>query len=84
MGCSARRSTVRRDQTVALQFGALGDCLPLRFVLDQIGELIEKVRCVMRAGRSFGMILHAEDRQFLVPHSLDGAVVQIDVRHFHI
>jgi len=38
----------------------------------------------MRAGRSFGMVLHAEDRQFLVAHSLHRAVIQIDVRYFHI
>src|SRR5438874_10174361 len=57
---------------------------PLPLFLDQIRELIEKVRCIMGAGRSFGMILHTEDRQFLVPHSLHGAVVQIDVRYFHI
>ncbi len=82
MGCSAHRSTVRRDQQ-DVRFGAPGDrALPL--FLDQIRELIEKVRCIMGAGRSFGMILHTEDRQFLVPHSLHGAVVQIDVRYFHI
>ena len=38
----------------------------------------------MRAGRGFGMILHAEDLQFLVPHSFHGAVVQIYVRHFYV
>ena len=51
---------------------------------DQIGELIEEVRSVMRTGRGFGMILHAEDRQFVVPHSFHGSVVQIYVRHFHV
>src|SRR5262245_48301265 len=30
------------------------------------------------------MILHTEDGQFLVAHSLHGAVVQIDVSYFHI
>ena len=38
----------------------------------------------MRPGRSFGMILHAEDRQFLVTHSFDCAVVQVDVSHFNL
>ena len=38
----------------------------------------------MRAGRSFGMILHTEDRQFLVAHSFDGAVVQVDVGYFNL
>jgi hypothetical protein len=66
-----------------VRFGALGErALPL--FLDQIRKLIEKVRCIMRAGRGFGMILHTEDRQFLVPHSFHGPVVQIYVRYFHI
>ena len=38
----------------------------------------------MRAGGGFGMILYAEDRQVLVPHSLHGAVVQIYMRHFYV
>ena len=38
----------------------------------------------MRPGCSFGMILHTEDRQFLVAHSLDCAVVQVDVGHFNL
>ena len=55
-------------------FGALSD-RALPSLLDQIGELVEEVGGVMRAGRSFGVILHAEDRQFFVPHPLHGAVV---------
>ena len=68
----------RRD----VRFGALGE-RALALVLDQMRELIEEVGSVMRAGRGFGMILYAEDRQFLVSHSLHGAVVQIYVRHFY-
>ena len=30
--------------------------------LDQIRELIEEIRGIMRAGRGFRMVLHAEDR----------------------
>src|SRR6266487_3009305 len=58
--------------------------LSLALLLDQIGELIEEVGSVMRAGGGFGMILYAEDRQVLVPHSLHGAVVQIYMRHFYV
>ena len=36
----------------------------------------------MRTGRGFGMILHAEDRQFFMAHAFDRAVVEIHVRHF--
>ena len=35
----------------------------------------------MRTGRGFGMILHAKNRLRLVPHALDGLVVQIDAVH---
>jgi len=38
----------------------------------------------MRAGRGFGVILHAEDRQFFVAHSLDRTVIQIDVRYLYM
>jgi hypothetical protein len=50
----------------------------------QIGKLREKIRGIMRAGRGFGMILHAEDRQCFVPHSFDRTVIQIDVGDFNI
>jgi len=47
--------------------------------LDQVSKLIEKVRGIVWAGGGFRMILHAEDRQFFVAHSLDRSVIQIDV-----
>ena len=46
-------------------------------LFDQFRELVEEVRRVMGTGRGFGMILHAEDRQFGVLHSFDGPVVEI-------
>src|SRR6516225_8263251 len=70
-----------------------GFVIPLSFVirfsslfvlLNEFRELVEKVRGVMRTGCSLGMILHAEDRQFLVPHPLDCAVVQVDVCYFNV
>src|SRR6266516_4292554 len=72
---AARRAgqRARRDKQ-NVRFGALGD-RALSLFLDQIRELIKKVRCIMGAGSSFGMILHTEDRQFFVPHSLHSAVV---------
>src|SRR5919106_824009 len=57
----------------ATSFLNSGFCIPSSFVirisslfllLDQIGELVEEVGGIMRAGRGFGMILHAKDRQF--------------------
>src|SRR5258708_3840663 len=38
----------------------------------------------MRPGCSFRMILHTEDWQFLVTHSFDRAVVQVDVAYFNL
>src|SRR5437773_6416595 len=55
-----------------------------RAFLDQIGELVEKISRVMRPGCSFGVILHTKDRQFLVTHSFDCAVVQVDVGHLNL
>ena len=52
-------------------------------LFNQLRELIEKIGGVMRPWRGFGMILHTEDRQFLVTHSLNRAVVQVDVGHFN-
>src|SRR5580765_6166909 len=37
----------------------------------------------MGAGRGLRMILHAENRQLAMTHPFDGAVVQVDMRHFH-
>src|SRR5439155_20978977 len=69
----------RRD----VRFDAFGE-RALSLLLDQMRELIEEVGSVMRAGRGFGMILYAEDRQVVVLHSLHGAVVQIYMRHFYV
>jgi len=30
------------------------------------------------------MVLHAKDRETLVPHSLDCLVIQVDLRDFHL
>src|SRR5438874_8121779 len=63
----------------------MADKMPAsRALLNQVRELIEEVQGVMRAGRGFGMILDTEDRQFLVPHSFNGAIVQIYVCHFYV
>jgi hypothetical protein len=48
---------------------------PGLLLLDKIGELIEKVGSVVWSRRRFRMVLHTEDREFLVPHSFHGAVV---------
>src|SRR6266702_3507869 len=50
---------------------------------DETRECGEKIAGVMRAGRRLGMVLHAEDGQLAMTHSLDCAVVQIYVRYFN-
>lgn len=52
--------------------------------LDQFGKLGKEVAGIVRARRCFRVILHTEDRQFAMPHALDCAVVQIDMRDFHL
>jgi len=50
----------------------------------QVGELGEEVVRIVRAGRRFRMILHAEQGQILVAHAFVGVVVQVDVRDFDV
>ncbi len=60
--------------------------VPLNFLLivfHQRDEPAEQVRCVMRAGRGLGVILHAERAQVGGAQALAAAVVQVCVRHFH-
>src|SRR5690349_5646475 len=38
----------------------------------------------MRTGRGFRMILHREDRQFAMPESLHGTVIQVDVGNLEL
>src|SRR3954454_9749915 len=53
-------------------------------LLDQINELREEIGRVMRSRCGFGMILHTKNRQFLVAHSFDGSVIQIDMSEFDL
>src|SRR5207249_5936977 len=50
----------------------------------QLPKLLEQVAAVMRPRRRLGVILHAEHGQFAVPHPLQRAVVQVDVRRLHV
>src|SRR5436190_17539670 len=61
------------------------DCSSQLFsAFDQFNELLEKIIRVVRAGRSFGMILHTEDRKLFVSHAFHGSIVEIDVCHFDL
>ena len=48
--------------------------------LHKRSELIEQIGTVLRAGRTFGMVLHAEHFGCLVPYALYRVIQQIDVR----
>ena len=56
----------------------------MRELLHHVGELREQVVRIMGTGRGFGVVLHAEERQFFVAHAFVGVVVEIDVSDFHI
>ncbi len=46
---------------------------------DHLGEAVEEVLVVLRAGRPLGVVLHAEDRQAAMGETLDGAVVEVQL-----
>jgi hypothetical protein len=50
----------------------------------QVGELREQVVGIVRAGRSFRVILHAKKREIFVTHAFVGGVVQIHVGDFDV
>src|SRR3989338_755108 len=62
----------------------LGIPLPLSLAFDHPGKTPKKIIAVMRAGGIFRMVLHGKDRVLLVPESLEGLVIQIDVSQFHV
>ncbi len=45
-------------------------------------EIIKQIVRIVRTGRGFRVILHGENRQFLVAKSLDSLVVKVQVREF--
>lgn len=49
------------------------------FSFHQFNEALKVVLGIVRAGRSFGMVLHGDDRQGAMPHSFDALVVEIQV-----
>ena len=47
-------------------------------------KIVEQIVRIVRAGRGFGMILHAEHRLAAMTEAFERLVVQIDVRDFDI
>ena len=57
----------------------------LPFVLfHQIHEIVEQVIRIVRTGRGFGVVLHAEDRVAPVAEAFQRLVVQVDVRQLDV
>ena len=45
-------------------------------------ELLEVGKCIVRTRGGLRVILYGEERKLAVAHPLDGAVVEVQVRHF--
>ena len=56
----------------------------MSLVLHHLGELSEEIVRIVGARRCFGVILHAEERQFFVAHAFIGVVVEIYVGDFDV
>src|SRR5215470_14501577 len=48
--------------------------------LHHLHEILEQVMRIVRAGRGFGVVLDAEQRQVSVAHAFERVVVQVDMR----
>src|SRR5271166_3582282 len=53
-------------------------------LFNQFAKLTEEVGGIVRPWRGLRVILHAEDCRLAVAHSLDGLVVEVDVRDLDI
>src|SRR6266545_4925603 len=57
---------------------------PLLSLRHEFHEVIEKIVRIVRSGRGFRMILHAEDRVAAMAEALQGLIVEIHVRDLHL
>jgi len=53
-------------------------------VIHQLAEIVEQIAAIVRPGDDSGDLLHAEQRHFRVAHAFQSAIIQIDVRQFHV
>jgi hypothetical protein len=52
--------------------------------LHHLYKFSKEVLGIMRPWRSFGVVLHREDRESFVPHAFEGLVVEIDLGQFNL
>src|SRR5438045_1340518 len=48
--------------------------------LHHLNKRVKEIGRIVRTGARFGMVLHAENRELAMTESLDGSIVEIDVR----
>ncbi len=66
------------DDQDAVEVVASGHSATL-VLAHQLHEIVEQVVRIVRAGRGFGVVLHAEDRVVAVAETFQRLVVQVDV-----
>ena len=49
--------------------------------LDEFGEVLTGV---VGPGRGLRMVLHSENRQFFVPNTFDGAIIEVNMRYLKL
>src|SRR5207249_2968471 len=79
LNSAPRRGRASMERTTCYMRGEIA---PGERSAKELAKLVEEIGAVVRAGGGFGMILHAEQRQPLVAHPLQRAVVEVDVRRF--
>ena len=62
----------------------MGGCAHFLPLLHHLPEVAEQVVRIVRAGRGFGVVLHAEERQCLVAKAFQRLVVQVHVRQLNL
>ena len=53
-------------------------------LLHHLHKIIKQIAAIVRAGGTFGMILHTESRLILHTNPLDRVIIEVHMRYFHI
>src|SRR5471030_2597333 len=57
---------------------------PLWLPAHELYKIVEQITRIVRTGRGFRMVLHAEDRMVAQPEAFERLIVEIHVRDFHV
>lgn len=70
---------------VDLQIGHMFFLYDFRLTCGNLfGKFLKKVTRIVRARARLGMVLHAERREFFVPQTSNGAVIEVDMRDLDV